>query len=235
MVFLLLTITVPAAVWWYLFRTDETEFHWAVIGWGVSVVALAAVLGNIDWTLWRFEGREGYAQDIIEKYSEGFGPGALLFAMGLGIAAAEFVRASREHSAQRPAEPDLPVPDPAPPDPAGAAEAAASVAEHPVAESPPSASTPGAPAVPGSAVAPSPSKRSGAHPVDSVIDPLANSHFDPLREQVLRTEARRAVAGSEELTRKLEAFLAQRDDLLRQGHAPELTTARELLARVFDS
>jgi hypothetical protein len=192
-------------VWWYLFRTDEAELHWAVIGWGVSVVGLAALLGNIDWTLWHFEGREGYARDIIEKYSEGFGLGTVLVAVAAGIAAGELVRAFKENSVHPPSEPSMWLQESAPDAAAGAAAGASGAAERREAESSPSAFEEllGSPAV--------------------------------QREAALRIEARRAVAGSEELTRKLEVLLAQRDDLLRHGQTPEPVTARELLARVFDA
>ena len=165
MLFLILTITVPSTVWWYLVRTDKIEHYWALLWWGVSVVVLAGVLGKVDWTLWRAEGHDGYVNDIIDRYSAAFGLGGFLFAIGLGIAAAEVARAVNEGSARRPA-----------------------VAEP-------------------------------------VVDPAA------IREYALQAEARRAVAGSEEMTRKLEELLAWRNELLRRGQVPEPTTAPELVAR----
>jgi hypothetical protein len=87
--FVLVTLVLPAAVFWFLSRIEAMEFHWAVLLFGIAVVALASFLYGVSPAVWHFEGREGYVKDIIDKYSQGLGLVGVVFAIGLGVMAGE--------------------------------------------------------------------------------------------------------------------------------------------------
>jgi hypothetical protein len=83
--FVFLTLILPAAFWWCAVRTEWVEFHWAVVLFGITVVAFGAVLYGISPSVWHFEGREGYVADILNTYSQSIGIVGVALDIGLGM------------------------------------------------------------------------------------------------------------------------------------------------------
>jgi hypothetical protein len=94
--FVLVTIALPAAAWWLAVRTESVELHWAVLGFGLTVVAVASSLYSISPDFWEFKGREGYLEDIAHKYSQTYGPGGFIAAVVLGLGVGEAAKAVME-------------------------------------------------------------------------------------------------------------------------------------------
>jgi hypothetical protein len=95
-VFLLVTLSFPAAVCAAAIASEAVNHVAAVLGASVLSVVLITMLTGVAPTAWRAEGREGYTKQIVEVFSHAFGTGPTLFFIAIGLAVGAMVGLSRK-------------------------------------------------------------------------------------------------------------------------------------------
>jgi hypothetical protein len=85
----LVTLTIPAFGCWLAARREVIEWHIAALVFGIGVVAFDRVFYDIPVTSWLLKGREGFVEDVVDKYSASWGIGGVILGIGLGVALGE--------------------------------------------------------------------------------------------------------------------------------------------------